>query len=435
MEVKLKGTKLESLINLFSLLNVGEYKSFVLHSLHVAKISSQIVDRLMKEIDTDVVYILGLFHDIGLVFKASLENYELFEDMFPKIADLERIVLTFDKANQHSKISYGCVQRFPFLSNNEIVKSALYHHVPIDKIPESEKIALVSNAMLAADVLSRLFLKRQIEFPDEEFLKESMDFLDKSPALHPEVSRVLKEILKDPSVLSQLFDDESHFCSKKDLYIDDVLHFAAIFSALLDFRSPYTRSHTFLVDYVVEKLACEIFKGEFDVNFLKVVALFHDIGKIKIPLQILHKHGRLNEYEMAVMKTHVVETKLMLTKASLEKYADLAGSHHERLDGSGYPLKLTEKQLSIYSRILQVADVFAALTEKRPYRDALEPKEAIEVVREEVESGKLDDYVFEKLEQLVKNNLELPTQRNIMENLLGVESVDQIVVVDANLVV
>ncbi len=432
----LRGTSLQSFVELFALLSTGEYKSFILHSLHVAKMSSRIADEITKEVDPELVYVIGLLHDIGLVFKASLENYELFKDMFPKIADLERIVLTFDKANQHSKISYACVQKLPFLRNNEISKSVLYHHVSIEKVPEARMVALISNALLAADVLSRLFLKRQVEFPDEEFMKQSMDFLDNSATLDPEVRYVAKKLLTDPNTLVQLFDSESHFRSEKQLYIDDVLHFAAIFAALLDFRSPYTRSHTFLVSYLAEKLACEIFRNTLDVNFLKAAALFHDIGKIKIPLAILHKHGRLNEYEMTVMKTHIVETRLMLKKASLEKYADLAASHHERIDGSGYPLGLKGNQLSIYSRILQVSDVFAALTEKRPYRDAFEPKQAVEIVRKEVELGKLDDYVFEKLENLVENNPQIPTYTtSVLENLLGTENVEQIAVADTGLAV
>jgi len=202
-------------------------------------------------------------------------------------------------------------------------------------------------------------------------------------------------------------------------------------------RSPYTRNHTFLVTEISKQITLETLSEE-DSRLIEISALLHDIGKLKIPLGILHKKGPLNDKEMLIMKSHVVETYKMLVRSGLQNIANISASHHERLDGSGYPLGISGKQLTLYSRILQIADVFAALIEPRPYRNALNIYEAIEIIQKEVENGKLDKDVFEKLKHIIKNGfldkfLENRI-RHVFEDFFGKnwEKFSELVEIDSN---
>lgn len=110
-------------------------------------------------------------------------------------------------------------------------------------------------------------------------------------------------------------------------------------------------------------------------------ALLHDIGKIKIPLEILNKNGRLTEEEYEIIKEHPQLGKKLLLKNSKvpENVIDAVLMHHERIDGSGYPNKLTLDNINLYARIIAIADVFDAMTQNRVYKKKVSPFEAFEM--------------------------------------------------------
>ncbi len=108
------------------------------------------------------------------------------------------------------------------------------------------------------------------------------------------------------------------------------------------------------------------------ITMVRRAALLHDIGKLSVSNAILEKPGKLTESEWKIMRMHPVYTRIILEKISgFENLAFIAGAHHERLDGLGYPNGLTAAQLTLPARIVAVADVFQALSEQRPYRDGL----------------------------------------------------------------
>lgn len=106
-------------------------------------------------------------------------------------------------------------------------------------------------------------------------------------------------------------------------------------------------------------------------------AVFHDIGKCEIPIEILKKPGKLTQEEFAVMKEHPAISERILTSCFGEDIARIAGQHHERLDGSGYPKGLKGDEISVYSRIIAIADSFDAMTVERPYNTIKTPEQAI----------------------------------------------------------
>ena len=146
-------------------------------------------------------------------------------------------------------------------------------------------------------------------------------------------------------------------------------------------------------------------------SFIEQISLFsrlHDIGKIGIPDAILLKPGRLDDEEMAVMRTHVQKGLEILDKvldqhgiarqAATELMANVIRCHHERLDGSGYPAGLRAEQIPLEGRIVAVADVFDAVTSTRPYRRSATVTEGLTLVRQLADEGQLDPSCVAALE-------------------------------------
>ena len=128
----------------------------------------------------------------------------------------------------------------------------------------------------------------------------------------------------------------------------------------------------------------------------------HDIGKLALSNRILDRPGRLTDAEYAKVKEHPVVTEQILDRVpGFSDLSPLAGAHHERLDGSGYPRGLTAAELTIPMRVLAVADVYEALTAQRPYRPAYAAEHALEIMRVDV-PGRLDGDAFAALEQLLE---------------------------------
>ncbi len=407
---------LKAFVELFVSLGVQEYKNLIAHSLQVAKISRHLAQSLGLAHHPDQVYLAGLLHDVGLIFKASIENYEVFIDAFRNIPDLEKIVLALDRKNKHSFLSHIVASHLDFL-NVDCTRALLYHHTSFDEISDEEGVALLANCIKAADTISLAFL-RNAEIFSEATLKSMIQSVEKDTGLNQEVREAAIDSLKDVRVLLDLLGSETHFKSDAELSCANFEKAAKLVAALLDLRSPYTRIHTFSVARIAKQLTSELMT-EIDRRFMGIAALLHDLGKITTPLEILHKRGSLNEIETIVMRTHVVMTEKILSKSGLQSFCKVSTSHHERLDGSGYPYGIDKSQINMYMRILQISDVFSALTEERPYRKAMSPSEALKVVEEQVNLGKLDGTVFEKLKQSIENGFNLETFSHVLEDIFG----------------
>jgi HD-GYP domain-containing protein (c-di-GMP phosphodiesterase class II) len=144
------------------------------------------------------------------------------------------------------------------------------------------------------------------------------------------------------------------------------------------------------------------------LKILNLAATVHDIGKIGIPESILFKAGKLNRYEFDIIKQHTTIGDKIISKINLyDEYLALPSivrSHHERIDGSGYPDGLKGEDIPLESRIIAVCDVFDALTNTRPYRSEMNFGEAKSVIYQE--DNKLDKDVIESFMAVPDNILE-----------------------------
>jgi putative nucleotidyltransferase with HDIG domain len=150
-----------------------------------------------------------------------------------------------------------------------------------------------------------------------------------------------------------------------------------------EFRDDNTGGHTVRVGNLAAMMARRLGLGEETIAQLRLAARLHDIGKISIPDNILLKEGQLSHEEWEYMKTHTAVGAQMLSGGDgvLELAKEIALTHHERWDGSGYPHNLRGEAIPLSGRILAVADVFDALIHERPYKKAWSKEEAVAEIK------------------------------------------------------
>jgi putative two-component system response regulator len=151
-------------------------------------------------------------------------------------------------------------------------------------------------------------------------------------------------------------------------------------AAAAEFRDDETGQHTRRVGDLSVTIAQRLGVTDLELGLIRLTAPLHDVGKIALPDAILGKPGRLTGAEFEQMKAHTTVGAQMLTGSAfalLETAEQIALTHHEKWDGSGYPAGLTGEEIPIAGRIVAVADVFDALTHVRPYKAAWSSADAI----------------------------------------------------------
>lgn len=125
---------------------------------------------------------------------------------------------------------------------------------------------------------------------------------------------------------------------------------------------------------------------------MRIAGYLHDVGKLKIPDEVLEKPGKLTDEEFNIMKQHAYYTWVLLKDiAGFEQIVEWAARHHEKLNGKGYPFHLSRNELSLGARIMTIADIFSALAEDRPYRKGMEKEKVIMILREDAQNVFLSD--------------------------------------------
>jgi putative nucleotidyltransferase with HDIG domain len=157
----------------------------------------------------------------------------------------------------------------------------------------------------------------------------------------------------------------------------------AALSQMTETRDPYTSGHQFSVGSLSEAIARRMGLDSVLCKLIRQSGELHDVGKIAIPVEILTRPGAISKLEFDLIKTHPVVGADILAKAHLPwPIVDVALQHHERMDGSGYPFGLKGEDVIMPARIVAVADVVEAMSQRRPYRPALGRERALaEILR------------------------------------------------------
>ncbi|CDH44116.1 HD-GYP domain-containing protein [Candidatus Contendibacter odensensis] len=175
---------------------------------------------------------------------------------------------------------------------------------------------------------------------------------------------------------------------------------ALLFAWVVDAKSPYTMEHSLgtarLARFLAERADLPVETCE----KIEIAGLLHDLGKLRVPDEILEKPGALTREERALIQRHSFETYQILRGITgLEDITLWAAYHHETPDGRGYPFHRSGVELTVEMRIIAVADVFQALAQQRPYRKPLSPDQILEMLGTFVGQNRLDGNVVELVRQ------------------------------------
>ncbi len=285
------------------------------------------------------------------------------------------------------------------------------HHVIWDngagEVHLGRDVSLISHIIQLADRVAVLIdRKTPLIILQSDGIRDRIH--DKSGKLFPpELADAFCDLAKraqfwlgmDPSFLDKSLRDLSSF---QDVFLTlkELEELSNIFAFIIDSRSRFTASHSSGVAVVAESLGQAHGLSPETCTKLKIAGFLHDIGKVSVPTEILDKSGKLAENERIIMDGHPFYTeKIIRGVRGLDEICDWASYHHEFIDGSGYPHGFKGSELSVPARIMTVADIFTAITEDRPYRAGIALDDALRIVGDFANQGKIDTDVMRTLHE------------------------------------
>jgi putative two-component system response regulator len=193
---------------------------------------------------------------------------------------------------------------------------------------------------------------------------------------------------------------------RQKAYTDELEKAEAVLFALarsIEGKDPYTEGHCERLAEYSSRLGEHIGLSCQEINALRRGGIVHDIGKVAVPDSILLKPGKLTKKQKAIMQRHpAVGEGICAPLKTFRLVLPIIRNHHEKMDGSGYPDGLKGSQIPLTARVLQVVDVYDALTTERSYKRALSQGNALSVLEHEVKKGWWDPEVFAEFSKLIQ---------------------------------
>lgn len=351
--------------------------TFLAHTERVAHISFGLGKMLkLSQAELNELTISSLLHDVGIM--TDQEQLHL--------ADLEP---------QADKVSPHCRRGYELLKSTKtfgayamhVLKHHDYHSADLEIIP-----AIIH----AADRVDILLRKERYALSQVDRLKQYFSS-QAGKVFSPDVVDALQGLANLPSFWLDLEYEQYHYADnveefRRALSIDELEELAQMMAVLVDSKSPFTARHSECVTQTAGFMAEKLNMPKEKVRLIRVAGLLHDIGKLAIPDEILLYPGPLSKEQMDVMKQHTYHSYHLISGIGpgAEHLARWAAFHHERLDGTGYPFRLSARELEQESRLIAVADMTQSLLEARPYRDGMPPDKVTEILKERVLAKHLD---------------------------------------------
>ena len=233
----------------------------------------------------------------------------------------------------------------------------------------------------------------------QELIKKDKDRYDPE-----QVKNLFKLFKKQPDIFEKLNDKTSLFVHETCNYIataqfkdEYLLGFIDLATFSFEFHNHETLAHTVTVAAISEELGKLSRLPQNMIDEIKLASLVHDIGKIRVPIEILCFNGKLSADQFKEMKRHVVYTRDIIDGCFSYKIVDIASHHHEKLDGSGYPEGLRAIDLSIGDKIIAIADICSALYCKRSYKAAFSPDKIMDIINSDCNKGQLERRIVNHL--------------------------------------
>lgn len=362
------------------------------HHKRVAYIAYSLAKEMgLSKKDCCEVLLAGMLHDIGALSLKEKMN-----------------ALGFEVAAPHRHAEAGGFLLRPFAPLETISELIVCHHVHWDNGAGTEHngrtVPLSSHILHLADRVAVLMKKTSNMFGQSIEIARRIELKSGSMFMPEIVNAFLTLSRKSFFWLDITSHSLGPLLRRKiqvktlELDLDGIASLAQVFSRVIDFRSPFTATHSGGVAFIAEALAQLIGYSENECSMMKVAGYFHDLGKLAVPTDILEKAAPLTKRETNIIRSHP-----FYTYRALEHIDDLktvirwGAFHHETPAGGGYPFHLSKRDLPLGSRIMAVADVFTAITEDRPYRKGMDADRAKSVLREMTAEAQLDSRITDLL--------------------------------------
>jgi putative nucleotidyltransferase with HDIG domain len=361
---------------------------------------------LRKEDYIDILH-ASLLHDCGVSSS--------------RIHDKLVFTLDWEGAEDH------CIRGYQLLNLSKELKHlsniVLYHHTHYEMLKELNidfRTARLANLIFMVDRIDALTAQHKVkhktslisisESVSNEIKNLSGSFFDE------ELVQAFLNVSKKESFWFTLEEEnlhryfETYLRELGDINIGlrELEDVAKLFALFVDAKSPYTADHSMDVAELSKFIALKMELDFQTSEMIKIAGLLHDLGKLKVPDELIDKEAPLTHDEFNTIKIHAYETHQILSKINgLEEITEWASQHHENLRGTGYPYHQEQKDISLPSRIIGVADIFQALAQDRPYRKGLKPLQILKILKQKVQDGELDEDVVQTVETNVQQCWEI----------------------------
>lgn len=374
----------------------------VLHGRRVGMLARELAIYLgWPETEQQLLYDAGLLHDCGV--SSTRVHHRL-------VVDLE-----WSGADEHCVAGYELLADFaPLAYLAPIIR---YHHSRWEWLAQQPQLgdtARLANLIFLADrvdVLAAPYHADQTVLSHADEIRSRLA-AERGRLFSPELVEAFEKFSEGEAFWLALQPDwvqqyQREMESHGDLQIIDWSQFkqcAEIFSRIIDAKSPYTLRHSRGVSRLARHLAERLGLDTVTCEKIEVAGLLHDIGKLQIPDEIIEGPNALTPHEFDIMKSHSYGTLQVLKRLpAIEEIAQWAAYHHETPDGHGYPFHVGGKALPLEARIINVADVFQALAQERPYRKPMMPQEIIAILQERADLGRADPRIVAEVAADLEN--------------------------------
>ena len=348
------------------------------HAKRVAYMSVCVAEQLGicgKDLQDLAVY--ALLHD------NALTQY-IQEELHSNLTDMKEM----PRIGVHCSIGEENIQGFPF--HTDVKNVILYHHENADGSgpfgKKSEEVPLFSRIIHLCDLLDQACCRKAFTTETWEWAKDVLKRI-RGTMVDEECAEALERIFSEEYFLSLGGNFEASLWNKvprqkQELDFSQIKKLAGFFAKIVDYKSPFTSTHSIGVAERAEKLSRYMGFDEETVQKMYLAGALHDIGKVAVGNEILEKPDRLTDAEFAVMKHHAAYTYNILSEIDdFEEIRDFAAFHHERLDGTGYPFGKDASELNVQERMMACIDIYQALTESRPYKKGMSHERACEILK------------------------------------------------------
>ena len=389
------------------------------HHQQTAYLAYQIgVEMGIETEDLHMIVSAALLHDVGTIVMPLTENLAEYEEHRREIAhigaDMIRDLKPFESIAGIIELCQNSYQENIQFAERKACRRALQGNEFQVSVKQCIDIA---EAIRMADIISVLWDKDEGILNQVGKIREAIEagrgkeFSDRAVDAFIRVSRrefIWMDFILNPSFLD-FFVGEMH-----EVSLEQTVELTQLMSRIIDFRSPFTAMHSAGVAASAKALAKLAGLDEESCMKMEIAGNLHDVGKLRVPNEILEKPGKLTDEEFNRVKEHPYYTRLILMDVEgFEEIADWAGFHHEKLNGRGYPFHFDGGFLSLGSRIMTVADIFSAITEERPYRKPMSREQAMKVMWENVESGG----ICRNIVQLLEDNYDVVNDARMKKSL------------------